>query len=74
MPFVVDDALLTRSAHDYGVLWTPMSHFYDTDAPINALRLSCSAVTPPQLQLALDRLTAFINDQLVLCGRSELDL
>ncbi len=74
LPFPVDDALLTRSAQEYGVLWTPMSHFYDTDAPVNALRLSCSAVTPDQLQTALDRLTAFITDQLVLSTRSELDL
>jgi len=74
VPFTVDDALLTRSAQDYGVLWTPMSHFYDTDAPVNALRLSCSAVTPAQLRVGLDRLTAFIADQLVLSGRSELDL
>lgn len=74
LPFPVDDASLTRSAQDYGVLWTPMSHFYDTDAPVNALRLSCSAVTPAELQTGLDRLTAFITDQLVLLERSELDL
>ncbi|MFB6721920.1 PLP-dependent aminotransferase family protein [Kribbella sp. NPDC056345] len=74
VPFAVDDALLTRSAQEYGVLWTPMSHFYDTDAPVNALRLSCSAVTPAQLQVALDRLTTFITDQLVLSTQSELDL
>ncbi|MFF1816283.1 aminotransferase class I/II-fold pyridoxal phosphate-dependent enzyme [Kribbella sp. NPDC058245] len=74
VPFIVDDELLTKSAQEYGVLWTPMAHFYDTDAPINALRLSCSAVTPAQLNTALDRLTAFIGDQLVLSARSELDL
>ncbi|GAB3946318.1 PLP-dependent aminotransferase family protein [Kribbella albertanoniae] len=66
VPFAVDDALLTKSAREYGVLWTPMSHFYDTDAPVNALRLSCSAVTPAELQVGLDRLAAFITDQLVL--------
>jgi (S)-3,5-dihydroxyphenylglycine transaminase len=74
VPFAVDDALLTKSAHDYGVLWTPMSHFYDTELPVNALRLSCSAVTPAELQTALDRLTAFLTDQLVLSERLELDL
>ncbi|TDD57610.1 PLP-dependent aminotransferase family protein [Kribbella antibiotica] len=66
VPFVVDDALLTKSAQEYGVLWTPMSHFYDTDAPINALRLSCSAVTADQIKAALNRLAALISDQLVL--------
>ncbi|MGY4770476.1 aminotransferase-like domain-containing protein [Kribbella sp. CWNU-51] len=64
VPFPVDDVLLTRSAHEYGVLWTPMSHFYDGDAPIHALRLSCSAVTPVQIDAALNRLAALIADQL----------
>jgi (S)-3,5-dihydroxyphenylglycine transaminase len=64
VPFAVDDALLEKSAHEYGVLWTPMSHFYDGDAPINALRLSCSAVTLAQIDAALNRLAALITDQL----------
>lgn len=62
VPFPVDDALLERSAKQYGVLWTPMSHFYDGSAPINALRLSCSAVTPTEITTALRRLAALIND------------
>ncbi|MEV4260913.1 PLP-dependent aminotransferase family protein [Kribbella sp. NPDC049584] len=74
VPFAVDDALLEKSAHEYGVLWTPMSHFYDGDTPINALRLSCSAVTLQQIEAALNRLSAFIFDQLVLLGGPELDL
>ena len=64
VPFPVDDALLERSAQEYGVLWTPMSHFYDGDAPVNALRLSCSAVTPAQIDAGLNRLAALIADQL----------
>ncbi|GAB3836641.1 PLP-dependent aminotransferase family protein [Kribbella italica] len=64
VPFVVDDALLAKSAQEYGVLWTPMGHFYDGDAPIHALRLSCSSVTPAELEPALDRLAALIRDQL----------
>jgi (S)-3,5-dihydroxyphenylglycine transaminase len=64
VPFAVDDALLEKSAHEYGVLWTPMSHFYDGDAPINALRLSCSAVTLDQIDAAMNRLAALITDQL----------
>jgi hypothetical protein len=35
VPFPVDDVLLEKSAHEYGVLWTPMSHFYDGDTPIH---------------------------------------
>jgi (S)-3,5-dihydroxyphenylglycine transaminase len=49
-----------------GFLWTPMSHFYEDDASIHALRLSCSSVTPAQIDTALNRLTALIWDQLVL--------
>jgi (S)-3,5-dihydroxyphenylglycine transaminase len=64
VPFLVDDALLEKSAHDYGVLWTPMHHFYDGDTPIHALRLSCSSVTPAQIEAALDRLAALIKDHL----------
>ncbi|MFI5711748.1 PLP-dependent aminotransferase family protein [Kribbella sp. NPDC051620] len=64
VPFPVTDALLEKSAHEYGVLFTPMSHFYDGDAPLNALRLSCSAVTPAQIDAALNRLAALIHDQL----------
>ncbi|MEU4288640.1 PLP-dependent aminotransferase family protein [Kribbella sp. NPDC026596] len=64
VPFPVDDVLLEKSAQEYGVLWTPMSHFYEGDTPIHALRLSCSAVTPPQIDAALNRLAALIADQL----------
>lgn len=64
VPFPVDDTLLEKSAHEYGVLWTPMGHFYDSDTPIYALRLSCSAVTPAQIDAALNRLAALINDHL----------
>ncbi|MDG4800567.1 PLP-dependent aminotransferase family protein [Micromonospora sp. WMMD980] len=62
VPFPVDDALLHRSAREYGVLWTPMAHFYDAGTPVNALRLSVSAVTPAQIDLGLDRLAALVTD------------
>ncbi|MFY1682384.1 PLP-dependent aminotransferase family protein [Micromonospora sp. WMMD730] len=64
VPFPVDDALLRRSAERYGVLWTPMAHFYDDGRPVEALRLSVSAVTPAQIDLGLDRLAALITDEL----------
>jgi (S)-3,5-dihydroxyphenylglycine transaminase len=64
VPFVVDDALLERSARDYGVLWTPMHHFYDAGAAVRALRLSCSTVSPDQLDAGLDRMAALIRDNL----------
>ncbi|MBO4209036.1 aminotransferase-like domain-containing protein [Micromonospora echinofusca] len=64
VPFPVDDALLERSARRYGVLWTPMHHFYDGSTPVNALRLSISAVTADQIESGLDRLAALIRDAL----------
>jgi (S)-3,5-dihydroxyphenylglycine transaminase len=64
VPFPVTDALLEKSAHEYGVLFTPMSHFYDGDTPLNALRLSCSSVTTTQIEAALNRLSALIHDHL----------
>ncbi|GAA2710942.1 hypothetical protein GCM10010429_27060 [Micromonospora olivasterospora] len=64
VPFGVDDALLRRSGRQYGVLWTPMAHFYDDTAPVNALRLSISAVTPEQIDVGLDRLAALLADEL----------
>ncbi len=70
VPFVVDDSLLERSARDYGVVWTPMRHFYDSDnnddtcAAVRALRLSCSAVTPAEIDTGLDRLAALVHDEL----------
>ncbi|HET9143214.1 PLP-dependent aminotransferase family protein [Actinophytocola sp.] len=65
VPFPVDDALLERSARDYGVLWTPMSHFYEQTAPVPALRLSCSVERGERIDTGLDRLADLINDQLV---------
>jgi (S)-3,5-dihydroxyphenylglycine transaminase len=64
VPFPVDDSLLERSAADYGVLWTSMHHFYEPGAVVNALRLSCSTVTPAQIETGLDRLAMLINDEL----------
>ncbi|WBB76295.1 PLP-dependent aminotransferase family protein [Micromonospora sp. WMMD1128] len=68
VPFAVDDALLHRSAREYGVLWTPMAHFYDAGTPVRALRLSVSAVTPAQIDLGLDRLAALVTDTTAAVG------
>ncbi|MGC4892559.1 PLP-dependent aminotransferase family protein [Micromonospora sp. DT31] len=68
VPFPVDDALLHRSAGEYGVLWTPMAHFYDAGTPVNALRLSVSAVTPKLIDVGLDRLAALVTDTAARAG------
>ena len=41
-----------------------MAHFYDDGRPVDALRLSVSAVTPEQIDLGLDGLAALITDEL----------
>ncbi|MGH3759444.1 PLP-dependent aminotransferase family protein [Actinophytocola sp.] len=68
VPFPVDDALLERSARDYGVLWTPMHHFYDGAGEVRSLRLSCSTVTAADIELGLDRLAALVSDELARPG------
>jgi (S)-3,5-dihydroxyphenylglycine transaminase len=63
VPFVADEAALTRSAREYGVLWTPMDAFYFDGGGRHQLRLSCSYVEPDQLVEGVRRLAAFILDQ-----------
>ncbi|HZF89576.1 PLP-dependent aminotransferase family protein [Streptomyces sp.] len=60
VPFTADDAALEHSAEEYGVLWVPMRHFYDHPDADRRLRLSCSAVSPAEIDEALDRLAAFV--------------
>lgn len=62
LPFKVDDALLHRSAEEYGVLWTPMSHFYIEDGGRHQMRLSLSQLTPEDIRVGLDRLATLIRD------------
>jgi (S)-3,5-dihydroxyphenylglycine transaminase len=64
VPFPVDDALLERSARDFGVLWTPMHHFYGSPGEVRSLRLSCSTVTAADIEVGLDRLAALLADEL----------
>ncbi|MDH6554868.1 (S)-3,5-dihydroxyphenylglycine transaminase [Streptomyces sp. SAI-041] len=69
LPFTVDDALLERSAREHGVLWTPMRHFYtDSQGGCHQLRLSCSTLTPQEIETGLDRLAAFVAAQLKPAG------
>ncbi|MFC0548228.1 aminotransferase-like domain-containing protein [Kutzneria chonburiensis] len=61
--FRCDDAALERSALKHGVLWTPMHHFYAGTGGFSQLRLSCSVVTPAQIETGLDRLAAFVREE-----------
>ena len=62
VPVVADEKLLELSARDYGVLWTPMSFFYLGGGGSHAIRLSCSALQPPEIDEGVRRLAAFLAD------------
>jgi (S)-3,5-dihydroxyphenylglycine transaminase len=62
VPVLVDEALLEVSAQEYGVLWTPMSFFYMDGGGSHAIRLSCSALEPTQIEEGVRRLAALITD------------
>nr|WP_254909993.1 PLP-dependent aminotransferase family protein [Micromonospora sp. NBS 11-29] len=63
VPFRADEAALEHSARRFGVLWTPMHHFYAGAGGLHQLRLSYSLLTPDQIVLGLDRLAAFVADR-----------
>ncbi|MGJ5178863.1 PLP-dependent aminotransferase family protein [Bradyrhizobium oligotrophicum] len=61
LPVVVDEALVELSASEFGVLWTPMKHFYIDKSCSYELRLSCSYLTPEQIEEGVRRLALFIK-------------
>ncbi|GGN45537.1 aminotransferase-like domain-containing protein [Streptomyces fuscichromogenes] len=63
VPFRADDGLLEHSAREHKVLWTPMSHFYGRTGGETQLRLSCSSLTPEDIETGLDRLAALVAEQ-----------
>jgi len=63
VPFRADNAALERSAHGYGVLWTPMEYFYPGGGGEYALRLAFSALTPERVREGVARLARFIEDE-----------
>jgi (S)-3,5-dihydroxyphenylglycine transaminase len=60
VPFVADLAALEHSAREHGVLWTPLDVFYPGGGGERQLRLSCSAVTPDEIERGIVRLRDFI--------------
>lgn len=61
VPFAADEAALSRSGHDHGVLWTPMSFFYPDGGGSHQLRLSCSYLEVDQIHEGVRRLAAFLS-------------
>jgi (S)-3,5-dihydroxyphenylglycine transaminase len=62
LPFAADDQLLEYCARRFGVLWTPMRHFYDGEGGTHQVRLAYSQLTADQIELGLDRFAAFVQD------------
>ncbi|MCW2932437.1 MAG: putative aminotransferase [Actinomycetia bacterium] len=60
LPFAADDRLVERSAREYRVLWTPMSHFYANGEGLRQVRLACSQLSPEMIETGLDRFAAFV--------------
>ncbi|MFI2215061.1 aminotransferase class I/II-fold pyridoxal phosphate-dependent enzyme [Streptomyces sp. NPDC020141] len=61
VPFRVDNEALTRSAQEFGVIWTPMSYFYPHGGGDHTLRLSTSYLTPAEIEEGTARLARFIE-------------
>lgn len=64
LPFPATDELLERSAREYRVLWTPMSHFYSGHGGLPHVRLAFSQLTSGMIETGLDRFAAFVAGQL----------
>jgi DNA-binding transcriptional MocR family regulator len=63
VPFRADNAALARSAHDFGVIWTPMSYFYPQGGGDRSLRLSTSYLTQTDITEGITRLAQFIESE-----------
>ncbi|GAA2601693.1 PLP-dependent aminotransferase family protein [Dactylosporangium fulvum] len=61
VPVDASEELLEVSARDHGVLWTPMRFFYVSGGGTHAIRLSCSALEPPQIDEGVRRLAALLR-------------
>jgi (S)-3,5-dihydroxyphenylglycine transaminase len=61
VPFETGDDVLERSARDFGVLWTPIHHFFSDGRPRKQLRLSFSHLSLAEITEGLDRLNGFIR-------------
>lgn len=63
VPFCADNAALSRSAQDFGVIWTPMSYFYPKGGGDRQIRLSISYLTTAEIEEGTARLAAFVESE-----------
>jgi (S)-3,5-dihydroxyphenylglycine transaminase len=61
VPFHAGNEALTRSAEDFGVIWTPMSYFYLHGGGHRSIRLSVSSLTRAEIAEGIARLADFIE-------------
>ncbi|XVV09957.1 PLP-dependent aminotransferase family protein [Actinoplanes sp. CA-131856] len=61
--FEAGEAALTRSAEEYGVIWTPMRYFHPDGGGRRSLRLSVSYLSPEEIDEGVARLVAFVEDE-----------
>jgi (S)-3,5-dihydroxyphenylglycine transaminase len=61
VPFAANEKLLEVSAERYGVLWTPMSFFFQNGGQ-HAMRLSCSYLEPERIREGVRRLSGLIAE------------
>jgi (S)-3,5-dihydroxyphenylglycine transaminase len=61
VPFTAGNEALTRSAEDFGVIWTPMSYFYPHGGGDRTIRLSVSYLTEEDITEGITRLSNFIE-------------
>jgi (S)-3,5-dihydroxyphenylglycine transaminase len=63
VPFRADNSALTRSAEDFGVIWTPMSYFYPQGGGDHSIRLSVSYLSHADIAEGITRLAFFIESE-----------
>ncbi|GGO95613.1 aminotransferase-like domain-containing protein [Wenjunlia tyrosinilytica] len=64
LPFTADDAMVEVSARDFGVLWTPMSHFFvGGSGGLRQIRLSLSYLDDDRMEEGAARLAAFVRSR-----------
>jgi (S)-3,5-dihydroxyphenylglycine transaminase len=61
VPFEAGNEALTRSAEDFGVIWTPMSYFYPHGGGDRTIRLSVSYLTEEEITEGITRLGNFVE-------------
>jgi (S)-3,5-dihydroxyphenylglycine transaminase len=61
VPFLADNKAMARSAHEFGVIWTPMSYFYPDGGGDYGIRLSISYLSHAEIVEGISRLARFIE-------------